>query len=111
MSDPRAFEKLFDNVAPALEADENQHHRELTAAWEQLLADGRAVYEGEVRARPVMRGVILDDIETAPDVDTWLAEALGLDDWHGGSRRARLIVEPLERPDTGDGEPLPRRSS
>lgn len=32
-------------------------------------------------ARPASRGLVLTDIETRPDVETWLADTLGLDDW------------------------------
>jgi hypothetical protein len=67
-----------------------------TLSGERLVAEGRAVYEGEVYAKPAARGVVLTDLDRRPHVDDWLVDVLGLDDWSGGdSCDVRLVVEPL----------------
>jgi hypothetical protein len=98
VTDPDAIRNLLDQVesyVPTAQdeelcAQQEQRMRERHAAFQR---DGRAVYEGELCARPVSRGLVLADLETRPDVETWLSETLGLDEWYGDSRLVRLIVE------------------
>jgi hypothetical protein len=103
-TDPHRSEKLAALLAsrdPEWQLVRERDERRRADAWARLVAAGRATYEGELRARPAMRGLMLDDIEGRPALDSWLADTLGLDDWHGTTRRVRLIVEPL--PDPGGG--------
>lgn len=98
VTDPEALSELFAQVADHVST---AHHDELRRHQQQrmqqrrtaFLRDGRAVYEGELCARPVSRGLVLGDLETRPDVETWLSETLGLDEWYGDTRRVRLILE------------------
>src|SRR6202008_2453096 len=65
---------------------------------ERRLAEGPAVYCGELQVRPVMRGMELSDLHESPDVRDWLADVLGLDDLHGDAARVRLPDELLPAP-------------
>jgi hypothetical protein len=102
VSDERYMEKLLADLTaqredPQWRAAREQAERARMQRRERLLAEGRAVYEGEVYAKPASRGVVLTGLDRRPHVDDWLVDVLGLDDyWSGGdSCDVRLVVEPL----------------
>jgi hypothetical protein len=103
VTDPDAIRDLLDQVESygltvqdeELRAHREQHRQQRGAAF---VRDGRAVYEGELRALSGSRGLALGDLQSRPDVEIWLLETLGLDDCYGDSRRIRLTVEDAEAP-------------
>jgi hypothetical protein len=102
-TDPDAMSELFTQVTDHTptaedEARRRQHQERAQQRQAAFLRDGRAVYEGELHARPAWRSLVLGDLESRPDVETWLAETVGLDEWYGDTRRVRLIVEDPETP-------------
>ena len=66
-------------------------------------SDVSPVLGGGLRVRVAGRGVRLADHPRQPDLEYWLTDELGLDDYAGDYARARITVELLED-DAGDTE-------
>ena len=98
-SDPGWYERNLAELAARGESfapvrDAMTRRREQRRA-EFLAAGARLAYEGELYARPVLRGLVLSDLDGRPHLDDFIVTALGLDDWSGESCRVRLTVELL----------------
>jgi hypothetical protein len=96
-SDPQWWGKAFPDVEPSPEELERlaeaKRRREQVRA--QLTGGRKAVYEGAVKARVAMRGLRLDNPgHEHSDLDGWLTNVLGLDDWYGDRvEGVRITVE------------------
>ncbi len=86
---------------------ENEHLREQrraewAAARAGRLAEGPRTYTGPVEVHVAYRGVSLED---GADLAEWVADALVVDSYYGGTARARLTVELLPDPPDSDDRP------
>jgi hypothetical protein len=79
---------------PAFEARRAESERKRAEVRARRRAEGPAVYSGELRVRPIFRGMVLD-LDGYVDVEDWLAQQLGLDAHNGETVHVRLTAELL----------------
>lgn len=97
VSDPDWMDKFRAKMAvdPGLQQELDAARRERKAVQARRLAEGPAVYEGELYVRSAFRGTELTDLDGCPDLADWLVEQLGIDDYAGASVHVRLVVDLL----------------
>jgi hypothetical protein len=96
--------------ADAEETERVEREQRQTEVRARRLAEGPVVYVGEIRTRPVQRGVLLPDLPDRPYLEDWLEELLALDNYAGDSiSPVRLTVELLP-PDAASESPQPPTS-